>query len=59
MRGEACIPCSVCLRALFSRINSWLNRTVGIGRVEDATIEQLDTSIGLLLDELSGASARR
>jgi superfamily II DNA or RNA helicase len=41
-------------------INAWLNRAVGVGRVEDATIEQLQRSIDLLLDELTGsASARR
>ena len=46
-------------RRTHAEINAWLNRAVGIGRVEDATIEQLDKSISLLLDELSGASSRR
>ena len=37
-----------------AEINLWLNRAVGIRRVEDATIDQLERSIGLLLDELGG-----
>jgi superfamily II DNA or RNA helicase len=37
-----------------AEINLWLNRSVGIRRVEDATIEQLEQSIDVLLDELGG-----
>lgn len=42
-------------------INAWLNRAAGISRVDDATLEQLERSIALLLDELTGAGrgARR
>ena len=40
-------------------INAWLNRAVGVTRVEDATLEQLERSCALLLDELTGASSRR
>ncbi len=36
-------------------INAWLNREVGIAKVADATIEQLERSCALLLDELTGA----
>jgi hypothetical protein len=45
-----------------AEINLWLNRSVGIRRVEDATIEQLEKSIDVLLEELGGrrrASTRR
>ena len=35
-------------------INSWLNRRVGITRVEDATIEQLERSVELLVGKLTG-----
>jgi superfamily II DNA or RNA helicase len=34
-------------------INAWLNRETGVGRVDDATIDQLERSVDLLLDELS------
>jgi hypothetical protein len=34
-------------------INAWLNRECGIGRVEDATIEQLQKSVDLLLRALT------
>jgi len=40
-------------------INAWLNRAVGVTRVEDATLDQLERSCALLLDELTGASSRR
>jgi hypothetical protein len=40
-------------------INAWLNRAVGVTRVEDATLEQLERSCALLLDELTGTSSRR
>lgn len=36
-------------------INAWLNREVGVAKVADATIEQLERSCELLLDELTGA----
>ena len=36
-------------------INAWLNRQVGIARVADATIEQLERSCTMLLDELTGS----
>jgi superfamily II DNA or RNA helicase len=40
-------------------INAWLNKATGVSRVEDATIDQLDRSIALVLDELTKASRRR
>jgi superfamily II DNA or RNA helicase len=40
-------------------INAWLNQSVGVTRVEDATIDQLERSIGLLLDALSGKTVAR
>jgi superfamily II DNA or RNA helicase len=36
-----------------AEINAWLNRATGIRRVEDASIDQLERSIALLLDTLS------
>jgi superfamily II DNA or RNA helicase len=36
-----------------AEINTWVNRTVGIVRVEDATIDQLERSIELLLGTLT------
>ena len=36
-------------------INAWLNREVGVVKVADATIEQLERCCALLLDELTGA----
>jgi superfamily II DNA or RNA helicase len=40
-------------------INSWLNRKVGLERVDDATIEQLERSVTALVKELTrGARAR-
>jgi superfamily II DNA or RNA helicase len=35
-------------------INAWLNREVGVTKVAEATIEQLERSCALLLDELTG-----
>jgi superfamily II DNA or RNA helicase len=35
-------------------INAWLNQAVGVGRVDDATIEQLERSVALLLRRLGG-----
>ena len=35
-------------------INSWLNRRVGVTSVEDATIEQLERSVELLMRKLTG-----
>jgi superfamily II DNA or RNA helicase len=40
-------------------INAWLNQAVGVTRVEDATIEQLERSVDLLLDALTGRTAAR
>ena len=40
-------------------INAWLNQEIGVTRVEDATIDQLERSIGLLLDALAGKAASR
>jgi superfamily II DNA or RNA helicase len=40
-------------------INAWLNQAVGVTRVEDATIEQLEQAIDLLLDALAGRPAAR
>jgi superfamily II DNA or RNA helicase len=40
-------------------INAWLNRAIGIERVNDATIEQLERSVAALVKELSrGRPAR-
>ncbi len=36
-------------------INAWVNREVGVAKVADATIEQLERCCALLLDELTGA----
>jgi hypothetical protein len=36
-----------------AEINAWLNRECGVTRVQDATIEQLQRSVELLLDELT------
>ena len=36
-----------------AEINTWLNRTVGITRVEDATIDQLERTIALLIGTLT------
>jgi hypothetical protein len=36
-----------------AEINAWLNRATGITRVDDASIDQLQRSIDLLLDTLS------
>jgi superfamily II DNA or RNA helicase len=46
-------------RSSHREINAWLNRAVGIERVNDATIEQLERSVGALVKELTrGRSAR-
>jgi hypothetical protein len=37
-----------------AEINRWLNRSCGIRRVEDASIDQLERSIDLLLRRLGG-----
>jgi hypothetical protein len=37
-----------------AEINRWLNRSCGVRRVEDASIDQLERSIELLLSRLSG-----
>ena len=43
----------------FAQINARVNGKAGVTRVEDATVDQLQRSIGLLLDELTAASRRR
>jgi len=40
-------------------INAWLNRATGIARVADASLDQLQRSIDLLLGELDRRAARR
>ena len=40
-------------------INAWLNKATKVARVDEATIDQLQKSIDLLLDELSKRSRRR
>jgi hypothetical protein len=42
-----------------AEINGWLNRSCGIRRVNDASIEQLQRSIELLLAELDAGARRR
>ncbi len=42
-------------RSSHREINAWLNRAVGIERVNDATIEQLERSVAALVKELSRA----
>ena len=42
----------------FTQINARINRKAGVTQVEDATVEQLDRSISLLLDELTAARRR-
>jgi superfamily II DNA or RNA helicase len=39
-------------------INAWVNRMVGVGRVESASIEQLDRSVRTLVKELTRQSRR-
>jgi superfamily II DNA or RNA helicase len=39
-------------------INAWVNREVGVTRVESATIEQLERSVALLVRELTRLSRR-
>ena len=41
-----------------AQINAWLNRACGIRRVDDASIEQLERSCALLLDELTATPRR-
>ena len=45
--------CAAATAARTPRSTRWLNRACGVRRVEDATIEQLERSIELLLVELS------
>jgi superfamily II DNA or RNA helicase len=40
-------------------INAWLNRVVGLQRVDDATIEQLERSVRALVKELTGGRPGR
>ena len=39
-------------------INAWINREVGVTRVESATIEQLERSVARLVRELTRLSRR-
>lgn len=39
--------------------NQWINGKIGIGKVEDATIAQLQRSCDVLADELTGSHSRR
>ncbi len=41
-----------------AEINRWLNRSTGIRRVDDASISQLERSVDLLLERLSGPRRR-
>jgi superfamily II DNA or RNA helicase len=40
-------------------VNTWLNRATGVGSVADASIEQLERSVEMLLGELDRISRRR
>lgn len=42
-----------------AEINAWLNQAVGVNRVEDATLDQLEESIDMLLDALAGKTPAR
>lgn len=42
-----------------AEVNAWVNAEVGIGRVQDATIDQLQRSIDLLFEQLRAGGARR
>jgi len=42
-----------------AEVNAWVNGRVGVPRVQDATIEQLERSIDLLFGELRASSAQR
>ena len=46
-------------RRTHAEINGWLNRETGVVRVEDATLEQLDSSCELLLQALTKRLSRR
>jgi superfamily II DNA or RNA helicase len=39
-------------------INAWVNRTVGLGRVEEASIQQLERSVEALVQELTRSGRR-
>ncbi|MCW2991827.1 MAG: ATP-dependent helicase [Solirubrobacterales bacterium] len=42
-----------------AEVNAWVNGRIGVPRVQDATIEQLERSIDLLFDELRSSGRRR
>ena len=42
-------------RRIHKDINAWLNTETGIARVQDATLDQLERSVELLLDALTGS----
>ena len=51
--------CAAARAARHAEINRWLNRSSGVRRVEDASIEQLERSIDLLLRRLSAQTVNR
>ncbi len=40
-------------RCSHREVNAWINRRIGIARVDEATLPQLERSVQLLLDNLS------
>jgi hypothetical protein len=42
-----------------AEVNAWVNGEVGVPRVQDATIEQLERSIDLLFEAMRASGARR
>src|SRR4051794_2785758 len=42
-----------------AEVNAWLNTEVGVSRVQDATIDQLERSTNMLFEALRAAPARR
>jgi hypothetical protein len=40
-------------RCSHREVNAWINRRIGITRVDDATLKQLERSVELLLDSLT------
>jgi len=40
-------------------INAWLNRSLGVGRVQDASIAQLERSVEMLVLELTRVTRPR
>jgi hypothetical protein len=46
-------------RCSHREVNAWLNRRIGIARVDEATLAQLERSVQLLLDNLSSGKRVR